>query len=112
MKRAALRPDAAACCDGRSASMSHRGGEARLPILIFHRVLASPDPMHGSGYPHGLQAHEISDLVRITTIVMFTQHSSNSVPIGRRCPVRRPTTIRPTWAQSSTRIWCAHSASS
>jgi putative nucleotidyltransferase with HDIG domain len=35
-----------------------------LDIVVHHH-----EYLDGSGYPHGLQAHEISDLVRIVTIV-------------------------------------------
>ena len=47
--------------------------------------------LDGSGYPHGLQAHEISDLVRITTVCESTARWSRSAPTSRRCPARGPT---------------------
>ena len=69
-----------------------------IDIVIHHH-----EYLDGSGYPHGLQAHEIADLVRITTICRCVQRADRTArlqagdaqPEGLRHPARDGSEARP-----------------
>ena len=61
--------------------------------------------LDGSGYPDGLTAPEISDLVRLLTISDIFVALIVLRPIGRPCRVRKPTEFFRAWAPNWNGRW-------
>ncbi len=77
-----------------------------FPPEMLDVVLHHHEFLDGSGYPNGLRGDQISDIVRLTTIVdIYTA-------LVEKRAYRLPRPLRPwkRWAASSTRICCTRSA--
>lgn len=79
-----------------------------LPAEMLDMVIHHHEYLDGSGYPHGLCASEISDLVRMITVAdvfgALIERRSYKPP----CPHWPRTASFSTWVPSLTGIWSGH----
>ena len=88
-------------------ALAAQGG---FPPEMLDVVLHHHEFLDGTGYPNGLRGNQISDIVRLTTIVDI--HAALVEKRAYRCrsPTPRPSRSWKRWTASSTSICCRRSA--
>ena len=87
-------------------------GVSGISPEILDGVRHHHEYLDGTGYPDGLVASQISDLVRLLTISEFSQRWSSPGHTGRQWPGRTPTRSSAAWRASWRARWSRRSAKS